>query len=498
MTPSKSLASAWLSTAILILFLWWWALPASSQVNLTVDTHLLGLGSRSLLGVKANGSPLFPLPQTLSFPNGASIALEAPAQTALLGNMLCKFQFWHANGQFFQDGTISLTLAANTAAIAWYSCFDTLQGAGINVDAWSLQSGSPIAGGASMTVTPPGSSQTTFFSLPSNASSPLTLQAPCELAPPPALQFNFVFSHWVTQGVNVLAQSPVGQCPDAEITLQQTAPFATAIAFYAREGLLCITFQTDQATYDMGETVTLLLSNDCLNEITLAHSAPWVIKDSSGQIVFSPAALAVITSVPSGKQLSWSWDQKDENGQQVPTGTYTAEMPTKDARVLTTKFEIKEAKPSEPMSLKRFDTNNNNRIDDPEFMKIIDAWIAQQIRDTTFFKAVDLWVFQSTISSAQLTAKEPNLKATARMVSTRRAVTFIATGQGIASMEVTIYDLNGRQIFSEEAAGMRLTWNWMDDRGQILANGVYLYAITVHGFDGRAIRSEVKKFVALR
>ncbi len=52
-----------------------------------------------------------------------------------------------------------------------------------------------------------------------------------------------------------------------------------------------------------------------------------------------------------------------------------------------------------PSSLKSFDINNNDRIDDPEFFLIIDAWIAGRLDDALFFQAIDLWISQESIST---------------------------------------------------------------------------------------------------
>lgn len=153
-------------------------------------------------------------------------------------------------------------------------------------------------------------------------------------------------------------------------------------------------------------------------------------------------------------------------------------------------------------TLKSFDINNNNLIDDPEFFAIIDAWIAGQINDSIFFQAVDLWVSQSPISSAGLSANplRPNAIAQAHTpYLANHKVMFRVSGPGIATMSVEIYDLNSRQIFSHETAGMRLVWNLNSLSGRPVANGVYLYTVTARDFDGRVLlRSAVKQLPIVR
>ncbi len=83
-------------------------------------------------------------------------------------------------------------------------------------------------------------------------------------------------------------------------------------------------------------------------------------------------------------------------------------------------------------------------------------------------------------------------------VMARHIVAFIAEGIGIKSIAVEIFDLRGRKIFSDEALSNELIWQLQSDHGTMVANGVYLYVVTVRGFDGSLIRREVRKLVVLR
>ena len=78
------------------------------------------------------------------------------------------------------------------------------------------------------------------------------------------------------------------------------------------------------------------------------------------------------------------------------------------------------------------------------------------------------------------------------------ALTFIAQGTGIESTQVELYGLNGKQVLTAQTEGNRLSIRALDTVGRSLANGVYLYVVTVTGADGTAIRSEVKRLVILR
>jgi hypothetical protein len=53
-------------------------------------------------------------------------------------------------------------------------------------------------------------------------------------------------------------------------------------------------------------------------------------------------------------------------------------------------------------------------------------------------------------------------------------------------------------VFDQEAAGNALSFNALNNDGQPLANGVYLYTITAKGANGEQIRSSVNKLAILR
>jgi len=71
-----------------------------------------------------------------------------------------------------------------------------------------------------------------------------------------------------------------------------------------------------------------------------------------------------------------------------------------------------------------------------------------------------------------------------------------------AQVRIEVFDLSGHKVF-DSGEVLRTTantfiWNLRNSAGQPLANGVYLYVISVRDFNGAVIRSEVKKLVILR
>lgn len=83
--------------------------------------------------------------------------------------------------------------------------------------------------------------------------------------------------------------------------------------------------------------------------------------------------------------------------------------------------------------------------------------------------------------------------------TTGDTIHFVVEGRGVAEIRAEVYDLSGARVFdSQFVAGNQLSWNLMNDRGEVLANGVYLYVLTVKGYDGGLLRGKIKKLVVLR
>ncbi len=73
-----------------------------------------------------------------------------------------------------------------------------------------------------------------------------------------------------------------------------------------------------------------------------------------------------------------------------------------------------------------------------------------------------------------------------------------AQGIGIESLRLQLFDLRGSLVIDRTRAGHALTIPLVTDTGRELANGVYLYVVTVRGFDGHVMRTEIQKIVILR
>ena len=76
--------------------------------------------------------------------------------------------------------------------------------------------------------------------------------------------------------------------------------------------------------------------------------------------------------------------------------------------------------------------------------------------------------------------------------------TFSVQGQGVASTSLQVFDLSGRSVANETSSGSTLRFRPMASNGAPLANGIYLYQVTVRGHDGSVQSMGVRKMLVLR
>jgi hypothetical protein len=74
---------------------------------------------------------------------------------------------------------------------------------------------------------------------------------------------------------------------------------------------------------------------------------------------------------------------------------------------------------------------------------------------------------------------------------------FAALGRGIQAVRVEIFDLRGHRAFDSGRVANGFAWHGLTAQGQRLANGVYLYVVTVYGAN-EIVRSDIRKLVLLR
>lgn len=112
---------------------------------------------------------------------------------------------------------------------------------------------------------------------------------------------------------------------------------------------------------------------------------------------------------------------------------------------------------------------------------------------------LEVQVINGTITVGRATGLVVNnIQAVPNPVRNSNTVTFSATGSGIAEIEVEVFDLSGRTVFTSGWVRNGFEWHLQNSRGEIVANGVYLYLVTVRGLDGALLHSGVRKLVVLR
>ena len=102
----------------------------------------------------------------------------------------------------------------------------------------------------------------------------------------------------------------------------------------------CVVFRTLKDHFKVNEPVKFRLINNCDGDLLLPNSAPWIIKNSRGVIIFSPISLQVITRIKPGCFREWSWNQKNDRGKNVEPGIYYIEIKTLSQGTLKLSIKI--------------------------------------------------------------------------------------------------------------------------------------------------------------
>lgn len=98
-----------------------------------------------------------------------------------------------------------------------------------------------------------------------------------------------------------------------------------------------ITFSASKQVFNRGEKVFLTLKNDSDSDLTLNYGAPWEITRPNGIKIYEPISTQALITLEPGEEKTWTWDQKDQDGNQVKPGVYIATIET-SAGSFTTKF----------------------------------------------------------------------------------------------------------------------------------------------------------------
>lgn len=155
-------------------------------------------------------------------------------------------------------------------------------------------------------------------------------------------------------------------------------------------------------------------------------------------------------------------------------------------------------------------------VEDADILWAIQLWVSgeevpgtggQTISDEKILELVRLWITGQPVSSSSAQSEPIEIGGTEGLTAREikffpnpmnNAATLAVKGSGIAGTKVEIFNLAGVKVFEQEASGDTLEFHSVDNEGRPLANGVYLYIVTIRGLDGEMIRSKVRKLIILR
>jgi hypothetical protein len=91
----------------------------------------------------------------------------------------------------------------------------------------------------------------------------------------------------------------------------------------ASSGRGSVTLQTSASSYCSGDTVSFTLANDTDSSLWLIYAPPWSVHSVSPDSLIVPLYVYwLYWSVGPDSSITYTWNQKDYHGNQVPQGSY--------------------------------------------------------------------------------------------------------------------------------------------------------------------------------
>lgn len=107
--------------------------------------------------------------------------------------------------------------------------------------------------------------------------------------------------------------------------------------------------------------------------------------------------------------------------------------------------------------------------------------------------------YREVVATASSAAKvQPLQVGQTRLTYQRGIIALNVQGQGIERVNLQVFDLIGTRLIDQTVSGAQMRLAARNAAGCSLSNGVYLYVVTIYGYDGTTIHSEVRKLVVLR
>ena len=87
-----------------------------------------------------------------------------------------------------------------------------------------------------------------------------------------------------------------------------------------------VVFKPTKNVFKEGEKICFSLKNDTNKIIYLPSSAPWVVFDKEGKVLYSPVAIQKIVKLKPKSEKKWCWNQKNFKNENVLSGEYKVRL----------------------------------------------------------------------------------------------------------------------------------------------------------------------------
>jgi flagellar hook assembly protein FlgD len=133
-----------------------------------------------------------------------------------------------------------------------------------------------------------------------------------------------VFFSGLIRGAEIIRDNPAVQ----NVT-QEAKEFLNNNIQGSSGSLSVLVITTDEARYRIGEPVTITVRNIGDETLTFPNSAVGLkIQNTNTGQIYNIAAAQVTTELEPGASKAMTWNQNDDNGNNVPAGDYTATVQT--------------------------------------------------------------------------------------------------------------------------------------------------------------------------
>src|SRR5215212_4223736 len=121
----------------------------------------------------------------------------------------------------------------------------------------------------------------------------------------------------------------IGNNPAVQNATQEAKEFLNGNLQGSSSSSSVLVITTNEARYRIGEPVTITVKNIGDVTLTFPNSAGGLkIQNMNTGQIYNVAAAQVITALGPGASRMITWNQEDRNGNNVPTGDYTATVQT--------------------------------------------------------------------------------------------------------------------------------------------------------------------------